>query len=681
MSKTITLLILLFFSLATRVYSQPGDRLLQYSDSVYRQIGIIKNQEEKAVALLDLSFFWSDHDISKALHYIAEAKNRLGTKTKTDYYGGLIAFYTASVYFDKDPNKAKQFYMEAERLLQKVDQAQKLKAIHYRARSWGSYGALLQREDKANEYVDILLDKVIPLAAQTNDVTLLGNNYQNVAMNLMNLQEYEKAAPYYRKALSLLREKENASEERLTLYVNAARNALFAKEYQQSKMMLDTASMIANLIPNSIYVPMYHTVAGSYYAATKNFGKAHEHLSEGLARAKTLNNDELISTLLYDQFKAYQQDGQHMNAKDKLLEVLPYIEKTASLANKQMVYYHFATSTAALNQYQEAVKWYEAYKVVTDSLFSNKNRAQILELERKYQTTEKEKELLKIKSQHQEQSLALQKNRSIAFISASLCMLLFVLGFTWYRTQQSKKRLLEQKELLLQEELKSHQQESKIQLYNAMLQGEERERSRLARDLHDGMGGMLASVKMKLSAVTDHMGLQQVDAAAIGDLQTIISQLDLSVNELRRVSHNLMPDSLLYRGLEDALKDLCKSMAQSDIAIDFQSAALRGNYSHPFLMSVYRIVQELLTNALKHSEADQVWVQCSEDDDILYLSVEDNGTGFKQSTENVNHTGMGLSNIRNRIALLNGHLEIDTSPGKGSSFHVQLPMQEQEGVI
>lgn len=680
MSKTIKLLIFYFFSIGTPVYCQPGDRLIQYSDSLYHKLEQIKNLEEKAVGLLDLSFFWSDHNTTKALHYISEAKNLLRSKKQTDYYRGLIAFYTASVYFDKDPNKAKKIYMEAERLLQNVDKAKELKAVRYRARLWGSYGALLQREDKANEYVDILLDKVIPLAKQTKDVTLLGINYQNVAMNLMNLQEYAKADQYYRKALSLLREKEDASEERLTLYVNAARNALYAKDFHQSKIMLDTASMIANLIPNSIYIPMYHTVAGSYYAATKNFENAHEHLSEGLVTAKRLKNDDLISTLLYDQFKAYQQNKQHLKAKGKLLEVLPYIEKTASLGNKQMVYYHLATTTVALNQYQEAVKWYQAYKVVTDSLFTNKNRAQILELERKYQTTEKEKELLKIKSQHQEQSIALQKNRSIAIISASLCMLLFVLGFTWYRTQKNKKRLLEQKELLLQEELKNHRQESKIHLYNAMLQGEERERSRLARDLHDGLGGMLASVKMKLSAVTDNMGLQQVNAVAIGDLQTIISQLDRSVHELRRVSQNLMPDALLYRGLEDALKDLCKSMAQSHIAIDFQSPKLRGNYSHAFLMSVYRIVQELLTNALKHSEADQVWVQCSEEDDILYLSVEDNGKGFKQNAENVHHTGMGLSNIRNRIALLNGHFEIDTYPGKGSSFHVQIPMHEQQGV-
>ncbi|MGH2622478.1 MAG: hypothetical protein ACRDE7_02335, partial [Sphingobacterium sp.] len=228
---------------------------MQYSDSLYGQLAQIANREEKAVALLDLSFFWSDHDTTKALHYISEAENLLRTKMQTDYYRGVIAFHTASVYFDKDPNKAKDLYMEAERLLQKAVKGHQVKAIRYRARLWGSYGALLQREDKANEYVDILLDKVIPLAELTGDATLIGNNYQNVAMNLMNLQEYAKADQYYHKALTLLGQNENASEERLTLYVNAARNALFSKDYYQSERLLDTASKLANLTPNSTYVP------------------------------------------------------------------------------------------------------------------------------------------------------------------------------------------------------------------------------------------------------------------------------------------------------------------------------------------------------------------------------------------------------------------------------------------
>lgn len=674
--KLFHFIVLYFLIVSVQTYGQSESQLIHYSDSLYKTLKQLEDREEKAVALLDLSFYWSDYDTIKAFHYISEAKDVLGTKSKGDYYKGLVAFYTASVYFDQEPDKAKKMYMEADSLLQHVDTNQKSNAIRYRARLWGSYGALLQREGKAKDYVAILLDKVIPLAKQTGDNILLGNNYQNVAINLMNMQEYAKADVHYYKAMALLRDKKDAQEERLTLYVNAARNALFAKNYTQSESMLDTASVIAKSIPNSTYIPMYHTVAGSYYASAKQFNKAHEHLAKGLASAKRLKNEEYIATLIYDQFKAYQQNGQYHEAKSKLMEVLPYIEQTPSLANKQMVYYNLAKTSSELYQYQEAVKWYEAYKLISDSILESSNRQQILELEHKYQTIEKERELLKIKSQHQEQSLALQKAHTITMISASVCILLFLLGFIWYRAQQNKKRLSAQKEQLLKEELKSHQQETKLSLYNAMLQGEERERIRLARDLHDGLGGMLANVKMKLSAVTDYLDKQQMDLSITANLQSIIHQHDQSVHELRRISRNLMPEALLYRSLKDALQDLCKSMSQPNISIDFQSAALKENYGQPFLISVYRIVQELVTNALKHSEADQVWVQCTEENDMLYIAIEDNGKGFEQSGKISNHSGIGLKNIRNRIALLNGHLEIDTSPGKGSSFHIQLPTHE-----
>lgn len=662
-------------------YGQADIKLLRHSDSLYRNLKRIEDREKRAIALFDLGFFWGDHDSTIALKYISEAENLLGKKSYTHYYRGLVAFYTASAHFGKAPDKAKKLYMEGERSLKVADRVHETQAAGYRARLWGSYGALLQREGKASEYVEILLKKVIPLAERSGDPALMGNNYQNLAINLMNQKEYARADSYYRKAIDLLRLKENTTEERLTLYVNAGRNALLAENYNQTEKLLDTAAVLARTIPHSLYVPMYHTVAGSYHAARGNFARSHRHLAEGLASAEKLKNEELISAVLYDQFVAYQLNGQYSKAKAKLLEVQPYIDRKSSLANKKMLYYDLAKTTVSLNQYQEAVRWYEAHKVLADSMFSNRNRAEIMELENRFRAAEKERELLSINAQHQKQSLELQKNRIIAIISVSLCLLLSISGFAWYRAQRNRKRLSEQKELLLQEEIRNHLHESRLNVYNAMLQGEEKERGRLARDLHDGLGGMLASVKMKLSTVTEAMDGDEEGYSALEDLRSIIVQLDSSAHELRRVSRNLMPDSLLNRGLEDALRDLCKGMSQPHLQIDYQSSGLIETYGQPFLVSVYRIVQELLNNAVKHSEADQVWVQCSQDCGNLYLSVEDNGKGFDPTIVNTGQQsaslrGMGLANIVNRTAFLNGQLEIDTSPGKGTSIHVQIAMEE-----
>ncbi len=672
MTQKLGLLILYWLFIITSGFSQSKDELKYYNDSVYRQLQQIQDHETKAQALFDLSFFWSDYDTTKAFSYIREAENVLGGIGNSTYYRGLKSFYRAAVYFETDPAKAKQKYMEAESSLKDVGAEKHLEASRYRARLWGSYGALSQREGKAHEYVEILIEKVIPLAKSIGDSSLLGNNYQNVAMNLMNLGDYEKADEYYNKSLQLLKGKNEALEERFTLFINAARNALLHKNYRKSGEFIDSAAVLAVQIPNSSYIPMYHAVSGSHWAAVKNYKKADAHFENGLSAAKTRNNEDMVATLLFDQFTAYQMNNQYAAAREKLLEVLPYVQQQSSLRNKQMVYYNLANTVAKLNQYQEAVKWYEAYKNVSDTLFSDQNQAHIEELEKKYETAEKEKAFLQIKTENQKQQLSLQNTRMLAGVLLLTSIILAAVSYSWYNALKNKKKLAAHKEMLLQEELKNHRQQEKLNLYHAMLQGQERERSRIARDLHDGLGGMLASVKLKLSAVATNVDKQEINKESHMELYTIINQLDHSVNELRRVARNMMPESLLYMGLEAALKDLCNAMSNTELKVDFQTSNLNDNYPQPFQIAVYRIVQELLTNAVKHSGASQVWVQCSEEDGKFFISVEDNGRGFDAKNDLFEKEGIGISNIRNRVEILNGQFDIDATLGRGASFHIQL---------
>lgn len=672
MTQKLGLLTIYWLLIITQGFGQSKDELEQHRDSLYRTLQQIDDRETKAQALFDLSYFWSDYDTTQALSYIREAKNILGKESNSTYYKGLQNFYRAAVYFETDPAKAKQRYMEAERYLKDVEEGKQTQASRHRARLWASYGALLQREGKAHDYVKILIEKVMPLAESINDSSLMGNNYQNVAMNLMNLGDYDKADQYYDKAIPFLQEKKDAQEECFTLYINGARNALFNKNYGKSIEFLDRAAVLAVQIPNSPYIPIYHAVSGSYWAALKNDEKAQKHFEQGLAAATRQNNEDMVATLLFDQFTAYQTNNQYAAAKEKLLEVLPYVQQRSSLRNKQMVYYNLANTTARLRQYQEAVKWYEAYKSVADTLFSDDSQAHIHELEKKYQTAEKEKELLQVKTENQQQQLSLQNTRIVAGILLLASIILAAISYTWHKALKNKKKLATQKEMLLQEELKNHRQQEKLNLYHAMLQGQERERSRIARDLHDGLGGMLASVKLKLSAVATNVDKQEINKESNMELYTIINQLDHSVNELRRVARNMMPESLLYMGLEAALKDLCNAVTNTELKVDFQASNLNNDYPQPFQIAVYRIVQELLTNAIKHSGASQVWVQCSEEEKKFFISVEDNGRGFDAKSNLFEKEGIGISNIRNRVEILNGQFEIDATLGRGASFHIQL---------
>ncbi|RQP08094.1 MAG: hypothetical protein EAS52_25640 [Parapedobacter sp.] len=114
-------------------------------------------------------------------------------------------------------------------------------------------------------------------------------------------------------------------------------------------------------------------------------------------------------------------------------------------------------------------------------------------------------------------------------------------------------------------------------------------------------------------------------------------------------------------------------MDTPQIPIKFQSLNLEDNYPEQLRITVYRIVQELLANALKHANASEIILQCSELDRWLFITVEDNGKGMA-TAENVPSKGLGLSNIRNRVALLNGQMEIQAQPGEGTTVNIQIPL-------
>lgn len=671
MRYCLQLLVCLFLFVPFALLGQSKDVLERHGDSLYTVLQKMDDGDQKAHALLDLSFFWSDYDTTRAFLYIQQASHMLAEKTKADYYLGILSFYRASTYFDNDPEKAKKQYMLAEASLKK---AKDTRASRYRVRLWGSYGALLQREGKAHEYVEVLLTKVIPMAKAIGDSLLLGNNYQNVAMSLMNLQQYVKADTYYTEALHILRGRQAADEQRLTVFVNAARNALFQKKMPQARDLLDSASTVVRLLPFSSYVPMYYSVEGSYWQKNGSLDRSLKHFEKGLEVARRLKSDDLVTTILYDQYEAYTMADHLPQALEKLLEVLPYVERKPLLRNKQMTYYNLAHLETLLGNFKNATGWFEKYKLMTDAVFENAGEARTLELEKKYQTAEKENELLHVKAEHQQQQLSLQRTRGLAIILMLICAVLGMLSFIWYSAMRNRKHLAIQKELLLQEELKNLRQREKLSLFNAMVQGQEKERSRIARDLHDGLGGMLASVKLKLSAVANRNEMEKKQKGSSMELYNIINQLDHSVNELRAIARNMMPESLLYIGLEASLRDLCKAMEHPDLRIDFEATQLEKDYPQSFLIAIYRIVQELLTNAVKHSEATHIWVQCSENEEHFYLSVEDNGKGFNYKEVMPRAAGIGLSNIQNRVEILNGSLEIDAVPGKGSSFHINIDL-------
>lgn len=252
-----------------------------------------------------------------------------------------------------------------------------------------------------------------------------------------------------------------------------------------------------------------------------------------------------------------------------------------------------------------------------------------------------------------------------------ILILIIVLGIVFFSIIDRKNKqliVLNQNEIREQiiKELKIDHQ---LLASRAVLSGEEKERGRLSRDLHDSLGGMLSGVKLSLSSIKSYKALPE----AINEkIDQTLAQLNASISELRIIAQNLMPEALLKFGLKDALHDLYSNLSvNKNIDISFLF------YGEPFRLdksietSLFRIAQEAVNNSIKYSRASQIIVQLIQDESWVNLTVQDNGIGFDFNKVQNEKSG-GLKNMRDRAESFDGRFNVDSRPGIGTEIIVEF---------
>jgi len=208
----------------------------------------------------------------------------------------------------------------------------------------------------------------------------------------------------------------------------------------------------------------------------------------------------------------------------------------------------------------------------------------------------------------------------------------------------------------------------KTQKVSSLIDGQEMERQRLSRDLHDSLGQSILAVKIKL---------EQVKNANIEKNQQIIYEtLDLiknTINEIRNISNDLMPPVLEAFGLEHGLKNLCKdTSANTSIPITFTCENIPETLDKKLQIYLYRISQEAINNITKHSSATEASIKISYVNKVLFLNIADNGNGFEITK--TNNQGNGIMNIKQRVELLKGECKIFSGTGKGTQINIKIPV-------
>lgn len=632
-----------------------------YADSLSHIVYSKKTDSIRANASFLLSDYWRAKDTVKSRLFLTKGKQ---LAARNNYLNALYCFYEGQHLSSFKPEKA---------ILTLQKATKKLAAFHtpasYEAAAAAWYNAaILQRNKKGDPFViNILLNKSIPLAQKSGKPKKIAHYYSQLGTLFMYNSQFDKAESYNQKAIDLLEKNNPGSTELMLAYLGAVSNYIYKGNNEEAKIMLDKAKNILAPYPESTHYPYYYYNEGLYLIAKGYFNNAIKSIDKGVALSKSMNQPTLLQMLIFRKYDIYLQLEEYKNARDLLLSLLKEGTLAAEVNNRKMFYTQLASVNKKMGNLKEAYDWQAQYSKLSDSINDGKLKEKINELEVQFQNAENQKKITALETDKKEAALAAKNNRLFSGLlgaTALFFLVIAILAFAFYRNQ---KKLSEQKEINHQQQLKELQQQQLLSLTEAMLEGEERERRRVARDLHDGLGGMLAGIKIKLSG---EMTAPNKNPDPV-EIQKIIGQLDNSVTELRRIARNMMPETLLRFGLETALKDLCESLQTHEIAVSYEAFNIDNEIPMATQVIIYRIIQEALSNAIRHSEANTIMVQCSQNGKTFFITVEDDGKGFdKRILEH--KKGIGITNIENRAKYLNGKVEIHSAPDEGTTINVEL---------
>jgi signal transduction histidine kinase len=356
----------------------------------------------------------------------------------------------------------------------------------------------------------------------------------------------------------------------------------------------------------------------SYYLHTKNYEKAIACIDSSLAVCNRNN-------FLHDKSKALSVKSSVLYAMQRLKE-----------------------GDEALIESDE----------IQDKLIGDETQNRIVIAEKRFETEKKE-------SQIQLQQAQLKQKNTLNYVFAGSAIAFLIISGLIYRNYRHRQKLQQAK-------IDELETEKQLTATTAVLKGEEQERTRLAKDLHDGLGGMLSGIKYSLNNMKENLIMTPGNARAF---ERSIDMLDSSINEMRRVAHNMMPEVLLKYGLNTALKEFCNEIDRSGVlqvnyqCIDAENVA--ATVEQTVSVTVYRIVQELVNNAIKHAQAQNVLVQLHVHENNLSVTVEDDGKGF-DTTLIRQSAGIGWRNIQSRIDFLKGTMDVKSDKNNGTSVLIEM---------
>ncbi|MEQ6121491.1 tetratricopeptide repeat protein [Reichenbachiella sp. MALMAid0571] len=644
--KTLLITILAVLAISSHVFS------LAKLDSLFNELST-SNASGRAAILAEIANAYYYSDIEKVKIYLDSAIVEVDTENDKIVLAKIYHYY--GDYYDRIANQdsAIFFYNKSVNLNRLIGEqvgiakgVSRIGLMYYKS---GNY-------DLASKH----FFDAVQIAEKTDDSRTIAVCYGYLGHLFYSQKNFEDALRY-QKLTRKLHIEDNDMRDAATASVNIGNAFHQLKQYDSALYYLNSALDQFILEKDTLAQSYPYNNMALVYNDRKQHHKSIEYLQKGLdIRIKYKEPRGVCFGYNFIGLN-YQELGDYKKAIENYKKSVENAIPINYVLLLKSSYEGLSACYDSLKQFKEAYEYQKLTTVLADTLFTREKTQELAEAQTKFETEKKEQQIIAQDLIIAEEKAVNQRNLAIIF-GLILCLVLIVVLVLFQRNRMRKKQqlALQQKDLEYQE-----------QQLNAIIDSQEKERSRFASDLHDGFGQLISILKLNVESIASQKDMEK--RSSIYDKS--ISILNEMYGELKNICFNLMPQSLLKLGLEASLKEFAdKINASEKLMVDVMVFDLNERLTGLQEISIYRIVQEWVNNIIKYSDAQKVTIQLTKDEGEITLTIEDDGMGFEISklTES---KGNGWKNIRSRTNLIHGDLEVDTTVNqRGTLFSINIPV-------
>lgn len=486
---------------------------------------------------------------------------------------------------------------------------------------------------------------------------------------MLNSQDFIKVDPLpYLKDFEEYAKKNIDQKKLLQVNYNYASYLFNTGDKNKVKKYFEKVLELANKLRDS--TTLYRTYANLGLMYSGRFGNqklARKYYKKGYPK-HILKKDSIMQLKYYINYaNSYQKEGKYQKAITYLDSIKDFKIKKYELGYQTIIYRKYINCYKALGDYKNAFAYQEKYNAVQDSLNLTKQNVAISDIKTKYETEKKEKENFILKTDLKKK----QQTQTILWIVVVASVLIgTIISFLIAKNARRKRQIIQQNQKLKLQQTEKELKQQELNTIDMMIAGQEKERQRLAEDLHDNLGSSLAAIRLNIETLkkTD-------DNSSSETLTKTLALINDAYQAVRGMAHKKQSGVLATSGLLPAIKRFARNISNVDgLQVEVEEFGLDQKLENSLEITIFRIIQELVTNIIKHANATEATISLTSHNSSLNIIVEDNGKGFNKSQLNEKKDGIGLSTIEKRIEHLGGTLEIDSHQHRGTSIIINLPI-------